>query len=429
MLLSGIIVLYVLTFFYPYLFAIANLAIMILGALLLLDIMFVFGRADAIKAKRVTGDKFSNGDDNQIHLYISSLYPYPVFLNVIDEMPIQFQARNASYSIALLPGKEKKITYTLRPVKRGEYHFGFVNVYVASPIGLVRKRMKLGEEQMVPVYPSFLQMRKYEMLAISNRLTEVGVKKIRRKGMSREFDQIRDYVRGDDVRTINWKATARKASPMVNEYQEERSQQVYCIIDKGRTMKMPFEGMSLLDYAINASLVLSNTCLLKQDKPGIITFADQVSGFLKADRKGMQMRKVQEVLYNQKTKYLESSIEHVYTWVKTWITTRSLLVIFTNFESQAALHRQLPYLQMLAKNHLLIVVFFENTELAVLTEENVKSVEQVYIKTIAEKFAFEKKLIVKELGRYGIHSILTSPSQLTVNTLNKYLEIKSRGLI
>src|SRR5690606_40532545 len=122
---------------------------------------------------------------------------------------------------------------------------------------------RVSQNKTVPVYPSFRQMRKYELPAISNRLTEFGIKKIRRIGQNREFEQIKEYVVGDDYRTINWKATARRGTLMVNTYQDERAQQVYAVIDKGRTMKMPFEGMTLLDYDINASLVISNIAIRK----------------------------------------------------------------------------------------------------------------------------------------------------------------------
>src|SRR5690606_37930882 len=125
------------------------------------------------------------------------------------------------------------LTYTLRPVKRGAYHFGAVNIYAGTNVQFIRRRFRFSQNKTVPVYPSFIQMRKYELLAISNRLTEFGIKKIRRIGQNREFEQIKEYVVGDDYRTINWKATARRGTLMVNTYQDERAQQVYAVIDKG----------------------------------------------------------------------------------------------------------------------------------------------------------------------------------------------------
>jgi uncharacterized protein (DUF58 family) len=266
-------------------------------------------------------------------------------------------------------------------------------------------------------------------MAISNRLSEVGVKKVRRLGHSLEFEQIKEYVQGDDYRTLNWKATARRGALMVNNFTDEKSQQVYCIIDKGRVMKMPFEGLSLLDYAINATLVLSNVALTKQDKAGLITFSEQVGSFLPANKKATQMQAILEVLYNQKTRYLESDFEQLYSLLRRKVSQRSLVILFTNFESMSGMKRHLPYLRKIAQHHLLLTVFFDNTELKNVIDTPAKNVEQVYTKTIAEKFAFEKRMIAKELQQYGIQSILTTPQQLTINTINKYLELKARQLI
>jgi uncharacterized protein (DUF58 family) len=294
----------------------------------------------------------------------------------------------------------------------------------------VIRRIVASTEQTVKVLPSYLQLRQFELLAYSNNLSEAGSRKIRKIGHSLEFEQIKEYVTGDDIRSINWKATARRGGElMVNNYTDERSQQVYCIIDKGRVMKMPFEGMTLLDYAINATLVLSKVALIKQDRAGLVTFAENIGHFLPADRKAAQMGNILEALYNQQTKFLESNFEKIYALVRTRITQRSLVILFTNFESLSGLQRQLPYIRSIARNHLVLVVFFENTELRQLTEDKADSVESLYTKTIAEQFAYEKKLIVKELQQHGIFTILTAPQNLTVNTVNKYLELKARQAI
>jgi uncharacterized protein (DUF58 family) len=244
-----------------------------------------------------------------------------------------------------------------------------------------------------------------------------------------EFEQIKEYVRGDDYRTLNWKATARHGNFMVNTYTDERSQQIYCLINKGRVMKMPFEGMTLLDYAINASLVLSSVALQKQDKAGLITFAQQLDAFIAADKKPTQISNILETLYKQQTNFLEPDFEKLFSVVRNRITQRSLLVLFTNFESFESLERELPSLKKLAHYHLLVVVFFENTELKELTESKVTDTEDIYIKTIAEKYRYEKQLIAKELQKHGIVSVLSTPQKLTVNSLNKYLELKNKQSI
>ena len=422
-------VVFLLRFFLPWIGYIPYFFFGAVSFIFLADYAVLFFNARGMMAKRSHAERFSNGDENPVRIDLENFYDFAVHTEIVDEIPHQFQKRDILFETDLSARTAKIIQYNLRPVKRGSYEFGTINVYVSSSIGLIKRRFRFPEQKQVPVYPSYIQMRKYQLMAIHNRLSEAGVKKMRRIGHSMEFEQIKEYVWGDDYRTVNWKATARKGQLMVNHFTDEKSQQVYCIIDKGRTMKMPFEGLSLLDYAINASLVLTNVALLKQDKAGLITFSEQLGTVLMADKKATQMQAVLEVLYNQKTRYLESDYERLYAHIRTRITQRSLLVLFTNFESMTGLQRQLPYLRKIAQNHLLLVVFFENTELRDLTGSSTNNVESVYIKTVAEKFAFEKKLIVKELQKYGILSILTPPQNVTVNTLNKYLELKARQAI
>lgn len=401
----------------------------LLFAVLLTDLLLLFRVRRGLRGERMLADKLSNGDENEISIYLESFYTVPIWLRVFDEIPHQFQRRDLEFNLFMEPGTQHTIKYHLRPVKRGEYAFGSVNVLVSTRLGLVARRFRFSSDKVVPVYPSYIQMRKYELLAISHRLTATGIKKIRRIGHNQEFELIKEYVSGDDYRTVNWKATARKSRLMVNQYQDERSQQVYSLIDKGRVMQMPFEGMSLLDYAINATLVISNIAIKKSDKAGVITFQDKIGSLLPAARLNNQMATIQEVLYNQKTAYLETDFSVVYSTIRRTISQRSLLLLFTNFESIHGLHRQLPYLISLGKAHLLVVIFFENTELRQLTDQTATTLKEVYYKAIAERFSYEKKLIVKELHKHGIQSILTSPEKLTVNTINKYLELKARNLI
>lgn len=420
--------LYILAYIYPGLLIITKFLFFIGLGLLVTDAILLF-KQKGIEASRILPEKLSNGDDNPIEITLKNSYNFKTQLTIIDELPFQYQKRDFEIDTQLKPNEQKKITYTLRPLERGEYFFGNLNVYVTSPLKLISRRFQFGKDAMVPNYPSFLQLRKYMLLAFSNKIFEYGLKKIRRIGHTMEFEQIKDYVIGDDMRNINWKATAKSNKLMVNQYQDERSQPIYSVIDKGRAMKMPFDGLSLLDYAINATLVISNVALKKQDKAGMFSFSRKVDNTVVAERRPSQMNQILETLYNLDTDFVESDFSRLYIDIKRSLNQRSLLLLYTNFETLDALYRQLPYLIAIAKNHLLVVIFFENTELQKLTKKVASNTFEIFEKTIAEKFVYEKKLIVNELQKHGIQSILTPPEQLTVNTINKYLEIKARGLI
>lgn len=428
--LLGVCVLVFLTaFFFPALETPAKILFFVLMAALAADVFFLFALNRQPVIERFLPERLSNGDENPVTIRLQNLYPFTVKAEIIDELPMQFQIRTFSVAQTLKPAQEKEIRYKLRPVERGAYHFGKVNLYLQSQLGLIERRFTGAEEKIVPVYPSFMQVRKYQLHAEAAQTKDAGNRRLRKIGHSMEFEQVKEYVQGDDVRKLNWKATARKGSLMINSYTDEKSQQVYCVIDKGRLMKMPFNDLTLLDYAINASLVMCNVALYRQDKFGLMTFSNTMGSMLAADRKPVQLEKVLQQLYNQQTAFLESDFELLYTRIRATIKQRSLIILFTNFESLAGMQRQMAYLKRIAKYHLLLLVFFENTELKSVTVKNVKDIEDLYVKTIAGKYAHEKRLIVKELQNAGILSILTPPENVTVNTINKYIEIKTRQAI
>ncbi|WP_298479367.1 DUF58 domain-containing protein [uncultured Maribacter sp.] len=425
----GIIVLFVLSFIFPSLLALSKFLLFVFAVLVLVDVFVLFGTKRGIEASRELPEKFSNGDENTIAVNLVNGYSLKMYCSVIDELPMQFQQRNFNKRVIISGGKKEQLNYKVRPVERGEYTFGLLHVYTSSKIGFAMRRFSFGESQMVKTYPSFLQLKKYDLISLNQSSLQFGIKKIRRIGNSFEFEQIKDYVQGDNIKDINWKATAKRNQLMVNQFQDEKSQQVYSIIDKGRVMKMPFENLSLLDYAINAALVISSVVVRKQDKAGIFSFSKKPENFVVAERRNAQMNLIQESLYNVTTDYSESDFGNLYGHIKRKITTRSLLLLYTNFGSLDAVHRQMNYLRAINKSHMLVVVFFKNTELESLKTQEAKNTQEIFDKTIAEKFSYDKKLIVAELNKFGIQTILTEPQNLTIDTINKYLEIKAKGVL
>ncbi len=401
----------------------------VLTVIFLIDTISVYKVKNGVQAYRSCPDRLSNGDNNPLAIYVRSNYAFTIKITIVEEVPFQFQKRDLIYHTSLSPDKQEVFYYNLRPTERGSYCFGNVNVFAEGLFGLMRRRYIFDFRKSVAVYPSFIEMHKYELLAASDRLTEYGVKKIRRLGHATEFDHIKHYIAGDDPRTINYKATARTGQLMVNTYHEEKSQPVYCLIDKGRTMKMPFDEMTLLDYAINSTLMVCSTALNKGDKAGVITFSNNVDEILPADRQRQQRNKILEMLYAQKTDFKESDYERLYATIRRKLTQRSLIILYTNFETVTGMRRQLKYLSSLAKDHLVLVSFFLNSEFNNILENTPVDIEETFRKGMAEKFSNDKQLIVKELNRYGIHAILSKPENLTINSINKYLEFKARGLL
>lgn len=426
--LYGLSGLFLLSFWFESLYIISFGLLLIFIGILLVE-MFKLYNGKKFSAERSLPEKFSNSDANAVELHFTNNYNFPIHLEIIDEIPEQFQKRDFLKTLSIAEKSKRDYNYTLTPVKRGEYKFGYLNCYVSTTSKLVKRRYRFENEGMVKVYPSFIQMRALDFLSIDQKMSQYGMKKIRKIGHTMEFEQIKNYVIGDDIRTINWKATAKHNSLMVNQYQDEKSQPIYNLIDVGRVMKMPFEGLSLLDYSINASLAFSNIALKKKDKVGMLTFADKIENFVPANSKKTHLNTLLETLYGIDTNFLVSDFNRLYAHSRRKITQRSLLMLYTNFEHITSLKRQLPYLRALAKSHLLVVIFFENTELDELANKSTSKLTEIYEKTIAQEFIYNKQLMVKELEKNGIQTVLTKPKDLSVNTINKYLEIKAKGLL
>jgi len=427
--LSAIICLFVAAYPFPILLIPAKVCLLILAITSIADLFFIFSPSIQFVCMRRVPSVLSLGSENIIRLSIRNMSSLPFDLTIYDEIPDQFQERNFSFK-SIIKGQEKQnIQYPLRPLTRGEYVFGNTLLFIKSKLGIIERRYEVKTTQAVAVYPSVLLMKQLELKTFTRISHHFGIKKLRRIGHSYEFEQIKNYVRGDDYRRINWKATSRRSELMVNQYEEEKSQQVFCIIDKSRSMRMPFNGLTLLDHSINTALVLSNTALRKDDKVGLLTFSNVINRLVKPDKGTRQLKHILEALYKEKEHILESNYELLYQSTRTLIKGRSLVFLFSNFESYQALERVLPYLRRINTSHLLVVIFFENTELSNFARVDAKDTEEIYQQTMAKKNMQEKIRIVNELKKYGIQSILTKPEDLPLNAINKYLELKARGML
>ena len=399
------------------------------------DVFALWARA-GLEGERAVPDKLSLGGENEIWLTVRNGYGWRARVTVLDEVPVQFQKRDAGRDVVLAAGETRALSYTLRPTRRGAYGFGVLNLFADGPLGLVRRRFRTAAAGEAVVYPSIQQMQRYAFLAASNRLEAVGVKRVRRLGHTMEFDQIRPYVAGDDRRAINWQATARAAARggaggfgelMVNQYQEERAQPVVAALDMGRAMRSPFDGLTLLDHAVNAALVLLNTALHKHDRAGLVTFDAETRTVVPPARRRGQIGTLLEALYRVDPGYTDPSYHALYATLRERVRQRALVLLFANFDTVAGLERQLPYLRQIARRHRLVVVLFENTGIRDLLGAPSERLEDAYVKAVAEGLASEKREIALALERSGIGALLTRPETLTVDAVNRYLSLKARG--
>lgn len=424
-----LVALLIIAYLVPPVWKPALIVLMSMGVITALDLAQLYRVRNGIGAKRETLAKWSNGDENPVTIHLRSRYRIPLKVTILDELPPELQERELKLQLDLAPRGVGQTTYMVRPLTRGVYRYGAINVLVRTRLGLGQRRYRLEAGREIAVYPSYIHLHQYELRARADLFSQSGARRVRRVAERSEFEHIREYMQGDDRRNVNWKATARRARLMVNQYQDEKAQQVVALIDTGRTMKMPFGGLTLLERAINATLMLAHIALKKDDQVGVITYSNRVHHVLQPSRRRGQMHQVLELLYALDTDHAETDVEALYARVRRTVTRRSLLLVFTNYESLQAMRRQLPYLRLLAHTYLVAVVIFRNTELDNMVRQPDKSTMDVYVKTITTKLIHEKVRIVQELDRHGILTILTPPEELSLNVLNKYLEIKARGLL
>lgn len=411
-------------------FIVSAIAALAFIALLLLDYILLYWRGGYMEAQRATDKVLSLGDDNSIKIEMINGYLSKIKTIIIDNLPFQLQIRNFRLHQDLEGAETKILTYTIHPNTRGDYHFGDIDIFVSSDLlGLLQRRFIIPQSNDIAVYPSLIHMKEIELKTLSKIALNQGVKKMRRLGHSYEFEQIKTYVQGDDYRSINWKSTGRNQTLMINQYEDEKAQPIYFAIDKGRNMRMPFNGLSLVDYAVNSTLAISNVALQKSDRVGLLTFDKDFDVFIKAEHRRGQLANILEALYNMNQQDVDTNFNAMYHAVKRQVRQRSLIFLYTNCNTLHSLQRMKPVLTLINKKHLLVTVLFENSEISDLALKKPNSLEEIYENTIAEKSIYEQRLIASELNTMGIHTIVSKPEELSINTINKYLELKSQGKI
>lgn len=424
-----VVLLFALSSVADWLFYPAQTAMLSLLVITLIDIILVFASSNPLQLKRKVNERLNLGDQNQIELKIENTTNQPISFRLYEGFPVEMQERKLFFSAILQPGKTKVFSYEFTPKQRGDVHFSSPFFLISSMFHLVMRRYEVSCEQRIGVYPSVLQLKKYELLVFHQQKINSGIKRLRRLGNNSEFEQIKDYVQGDEIRTINWKATSRAANLMVNKYQEEKSQSVFCVLDKSRSMQMEFDELSLLDYSVNSILVLSNIMLRNGDKTGLITFSDKMGIQLSAEKNKGQMRFIMEALYNQLTEFKDPNYELLYQSIRRTIKSRSLIILFTNFETEAAMNRALPILRKINQKHVLVTVLFQNSDLETLALQKPETIREVYLTIVAEQMSELKSKIAFQLRQNGIQTVLTLPENLSLKTINKYLELKAKGVL
>jgi uncharacterized protein (DUF58 family) len=388
-------------------------------------------RPEDFRVRRTHDARLSLAEANPVELRIHwegrNTYPQrPVRLRVRDEIPPEIPSDQEEFVGTIAPGASWTGQYHLSPRRRGEYPFGQIVVRLESFLGLLVRQHAFSGGEPSRVYPNLRAIRRYDLLARRGRLHEAGLRRTRERGGGTEFERLRDYLPDDDFRRINWKATARRRQPVTVEYEVERSQNMLLLLDTGRLMGTPIDGILKVDYAINAALMLAYVGMEMGDRTGLVVFADDVEGYVPLARGQRQFQIMIEHLYKVGTQPVEADPARALRYVARRQLKRSLIVLFTDISETADHGPLLAALRLLARRHLPVCVMMSNPDIVRLAALTPTDARQAYEKVVAQRLLDERRTMIERLERQGALVLDVPAEHLTSSIINRYLEIKAR---
>jgi uncharacterized protein (DUF58 family) len=380
-----------------------------------------------IEVERLNDTRLSIGTENLITVLLANRSTRPVHFTLRDEYPYQFPCDNLFLSDTLPAYDICEARYHVRPLRRGDYHFGDINLRYRSQLKTFTRQARYPAQADVKVYPNVLEIRKYDLMARKGMLYELGLRQSRIFGTGTEFERLREYNTDDEFRRINWKATARRGKPIAAEFETERSQYVISVIDTGRLMRPPIGELAKLDYVINTSLLLSYVAILKGDHVGLLTFADDVGTYLRPRRGKSQFYMMLEALYNVQFQGVEADYARGLSYLSLKNKRRSLVIIFTDLVTLEAARPLIAHLARISKRHLALCVTISDPNVTNLTGQMVTSSDGMYQRAVAEMLVDERQVVLDTLNRHGVLTLDVPADKLTLNVINMYLRLKGMG--
>lgn len=346
-------------------------------------------------------------------------------LRVYDHHPDSFHIEGLPLELSLVADSKIAASYRVRPQRRGNAQFTKVEVEVLSAFRLWRRSYAFALPQAVKVYPNFSEVTKYALLATDNRLSQMGVKHRQRRGGGKEFHQLREYRDGDDIRSIDWKASSRQRKLIAREYQDERDQQVLFMVDCGRRMRAEDGDIKHFDQALNAMLLLSYVALRQGDSVGFMTFAGEERWF--PPRKGQKVvNGMLNRLYDLDVTLQSADYESAAKELLARQRKRALVILITNVrdEDQAEIATAI---RLLRTRHLVLLANLREAVLDQLLDTPVADFESALGFAASSAYLEERRQAHRRLGRLGAIALDVTASQLPIGVVNQYLDIKSSG--
>ena len=360
-----------------------------------------------------------------VALRIANLSGRRLRLELHDHHPASFEGEGLPRSLSLAPLEWTELVYQVRPVARGATRFGATELRLFSPLGLWQITRNIGNESEVRVYPNFRTLAKYTLLATDNRLSQIGVLQVRRRGEGMEFHQLREYRQGDSQRAIDWKATSRTARLIAREYEDEKDQRVLLVVDCGRRMASKDDELSHFDHALNSALLLAHVAARQGDAVGMLTMAG-ISRYCEPRKSIAAVNAILNQAYDIEPTLAVPDYHQAARDVMRHVRRRALVIVLTNLrdEDDSTL---LPALKLLRTRHLVVLASLREAILSRALSARVDSFDRAVTHAAAAGYLAERERSFRRLDAAGVITLDVEPERLAISLVNRYLELKRAG--
>ncbi len=382
----------------------------------------------ALEITRETPDVYAVGRPNPVSLRVKNRSNRSLVVELNDDLFPHADATGLPARFDLAPGARVVVRYSGRPTRRGAYALGDHFVRYGARGAFARRQERVAAFDEINVYPDVVAVRTYDQWARQDRADRL-TGSLRMRGGESEFERLRLYARDDEFRHIDWKATARNRELMVRQYQTETQQSVLVVLDCARTMRGEAEGLSFLDHALNATLMLSHVALQRGDQVGLFTFDDQPRKFVAAASGRATERKIIQSIYALEPELTEADYTAAFTFLKSRARKRSLVVVFTQVLDASAAKRLSALMRGLLPRHLPLCVLLRDRDIDTLATAPMTHPRDAYVRAAAAEAIAWREQLVRDMKNAGVLVLDVHPDQMTPQVVRRYAEIKTRQLL
>jgi uncharacterized protein (DUF58 family) len=381
----------------------------------------------AFSVERCGGENLSIYEKEPICLEFYNKSRGELYVELKDEVPdFHFKIEEKVVKGKVAPHEKKRFEYFIVPTKRGAFTFKNVYVKCEGRLKLCMKLFKLKLDREYRVYPNMKNLRKYRLNLVNNPLLRQGHRNIRMAGRGTSFESLREYVIGDEYRKINWQATARSNKPIVNQYEPEKNQHIYIFIDTGRPMSYTVQGYRKLDMVVNTALVLSDIVNQMGDQSALLLFGTEVKNMIMPGKGADHRNTILQALYHIEPSKQTSNYEEAFYYFKKKERHRSIVFLFTDFQTVEEAENMLKVLPIISKNNVVVLLLIKNESLEAIGNSDIKNREDLFNKGVALEFLEERQRIINLLNRKGVLCIECPAEKLELTAVNRYIEVKNR---